>query len=325
MTTTSGAQFSEFSVPGLSKEEDHQLLVREDLGPRWGRCDAQRGLDGMMGCCKDGGRQRWQHMATGTPGEPNGFADCNHQTATPGWFAGRVLIFQKGGLSISSWCWSLVASTRKNLDILLVIQGDTRQTTEVLFFSATFPDDVRHFGHGLIPNSKGIKAGLQWIGSSHCDVLFYDECGSYVGFTLQNPSSHAMSFIRFIPKYSHIPRVNTPVSVMAVPSASAAGVQKGPHCIQRLVTRPPAHLASLETTSFWSPWKVRHFGAAKMVHLMGEPWSSSLEYLLDNHRLRPVEGWVKSRWLRSLQIFSVHFQPGQNDSFRATHELSSPS
>ena len=53
-----------------------------------------------------------------------------------------------------------------------MIQGDTRQTTEVLFFSATFPDDVRHFGHGLIPNSKGIKAGLQWIGSSHCDVLF---------------------------------------------------------------------------------------------------------------------------------------------------------
>lgn len=33
-TTTSGAQFSEFSAPGLSKEEDHQLLVREDLGPR---------------------------------------------------------------------------------------------------------------------------------------------------------------------------------------------------------------------------------------------------------------------------------------------------
>ena len=101
-----------------------------------------------------------------------------------------------------------------------------------------------------------------------------------------------MSFIRFIRKYSHIPRVNTPVSVMAVPSASAAGVQKGPHCIQRLVTRPPAHLASLETTSFWSPWKVLNFGGGKMVHLtMGEPWSSS-EYLLDKEPPTQTSGRV---------------------------------
>ena len=30
---------------------------------------------------------------------------------------------------------------------------------QVLFFSATFPEDVRRFGTGLIPTTKGIKVG----------------------------------------------------------------------------------------------------------------------------------------------------------------------
>ena len=42
-----------------------------------------------------------------------------------------------------------------------------------------------------------------------------------------------------------------------------------------------------------SPWKVLHFGGGKMVHLtMGEPWSSSLEYLLDKEAPTQTSGRV---------------------------------
>eukprot|EP00434_Breviolum_minutum_P023822 symbB.v1.2.021015.t1/scaffold1777.1/size101761/10 len=65
-------------------------------------------------------------------------------------------------------CWYVKTLVLDEADVMLgeenqmgpqihLIKQHLPDELQVLFFSATFPDDVRKFGTGLIPTSRGIK------------------------------------------------------------------------------------------------------------------------------------------------------------------------
>eukprot|EP00438_Fugacium_kawagutii_P024128 Skav222764 [mRNA] locus=scaffold600:261719:263626:- [translate_table: standard] len=56
---------------------------------------------------------------------------------------------------VASWVRSMENQMGPQIHI---IKQQLPDDLQVLFFSATFPDDVRKFGTGLIPTSRGIKA-----------------------------------------------------------------------------------------------------------------------------------------------------------------------
>lgn len=85
------------------------------------------------------------HILIGTPGK---LSDLAKKKIINCWYV-RTLVLDEADVMLSeeNQMGSQIATIKQQL------QDDL----QVLFFSATFPDDVRHFGHGLIPNSKGIK------------------------------------------------------------------------------------------------------------------------------------------------------------------------
>ncbi|CAJ1329494.1 unnamed protein product [Effrenium voratum] len=106
------------------------------------------------------------HVLIGTPGKLSDLAkkriiDCRGV---------KTLVLDEADvmLSESNQMGSQIHQIRR------MLQDDPLQ---VLFFSATFPDDVRKFGTGLIPSSKGIKVSKKDL--TVASVLqVYRECAS---------------------------------------------------------------------------------------------------------------------------------------------------